>query len=98
MNIQNLIDFLDKHEWHTLVWDHCDKHFIDDKLCYCKRCQSYVLIMLEDYRRPRLSELKHTSFEEKSATRISVTYNVAVEGGSDFSRLEIFNVSQLIER
>jgi len=54
--------------------------------------------MLEDYRRPRLSELKHTSFEEKSATRISVTYNVAVEGGSDFSRLEIFNVSQLIER
>jgi hypothetical protein len=94
----NLIKLLDKTEWHVYFWDSCEKHFVNGQLCYCKRCQSYVLISLANYTRKRVENIPKVSFKDKMKVRISVTYSVAVQGGSDWEKLQVVSLSDLSDR
>jgi hypothetical protein len=95
---KNLCKLLDKNEWHVHVWDSCENHFVNGQMCYCKRCQSYLLISLANYTGKRVEHIPKVSLKDKMKVRISVTYCVAIQGGSYAEKLQVVSLSELIDR
>jgi hypothetical protein len=54
--------------------------------------------MMANYTRKRVENIPKVSLKDKMKVRIKVTYSVAIEGGSEWGKLEVFSLSELTDR
>jgi hypothetical protein len=87
-----LVEIMQNCEWHLLIWDRCKTRNLE-KSCYCKLCQNYILLMLDDYTKANLREADKSPRE----AMLHLRYCVTVDNGSKSETLiQSATVSEII--